>query len=153
MDVKFEVQDLFEKLRPNTKIHESIEEAAEALNEIVAKQIKPIDVAAEGIGEGSDGMSEKSDEEEDDQRRPIDDDEPEEEEEKPEDLDVYSFINRANHRRKMHITLMTMKMRRSFSSIAMLNRKSRTKNLTATLPVSCRNPSNRERELQKLLST
>jgi hypothetical protein len=93
MDVKFEVQDLFEKLRPNAKIHETIEEAAEALNEIVAKQVKPIDIAAEGVGEGSDGMSEKSDDEEDDQRRQIDDDEPEEEEEKPEETEVHSFAS------------------------------------------------------------
>ena len=149
MDVKFEVQDLFEKLRPNAKIHETIEEAAEALNEIVAKQIKPIGAAAEGIGEGSDGMSEKSDDEEDDHRRPIDDDEPEEEEEKPEELEVFSFIITANHRWKMSSTSMTMRMKRSYSSIVMLNRKWRTKNSTATSPVSCRNPSNRERQLQK----
>jgi hypothetical protein len=91
MDVKFDVQDLFEKLRPNAKIHETIEEAAEALNEIVAKQVKPTGVAAEGVGEGSDGMSEKSDDEEDDQRRQIDDDDPEDEEEKPEEAEVYSL--------------------------------------------------------------
>jgi hypothetical protein len=39
MDVKFEVQDLFEKLRPNAKIYDTLEEAADALNEIVAKQV------------------------------------------------------------------------------------------------------------------
>jgi hypothetical protein len=78
MDVKFEVQDLFEKVRPNAKVHESLEEAAEALNEIVAKQTKPIG-APETVGEGSDGISEKSDDE--DQRARVEDEEPEEEEE------------------------------------------------------------------------
>jgi len=42
MDVRFELQDSFEKLRPNAKIHETLSEAAEALNEIVAKQVKPL---------------------------------------------------------------------------------------------------------------
>ena len=41
MDVKFEIQDLFEKLRPNAKAHENLAEAAEALNEIVSKYTKP----------------------------------------------------------------------------------------------------------------
>jgi hypothetical protein len=45
MDVKFEVQDLFEKLRPNAKVHETLEDAAEALNEIVAKQAGPIGIS------------------------------------------------------------------------------------------------------------
>jgi hypothetical protein len=87
MDVKFEVQDLFEKLRPNAKIHDSLEEAAEALNEIVAKQVKPIGAATETIGEGSDGMSEKSDEEQEDQRQ-VDEEELDEEEEKQEEMEV-----------------------------------------------------------------
>jgi hypothetical protein len=83
MDVKFEVQDLFEKLRPNAKVHDSLEEAAEALNEIVAKYAKPL----ETVGDGSDGTSEKSDDEQD-QRPPVDDEEPEDEDEKPEDMEV-----------------------------------------------------------------
>ena len=64
MDVRFEVQDLFEKLRPNAKVHETLEDAAEALNEIVARQAKPMG-AVENIGDGSDGTSEKSDDEQD----------------------------------------------------------------------------------------
>jgi hypothetical protein len=87
MDVKFEVQDLFEKLRPNAKIHETLEEAAEALNEIVARQFKP--TGLENVGEGSDGASEKSDDEQDDQRARVDEDEPEEEEQ-VEDMEVLS---------------------------------------------------------------
>lgn len=86
MDVKFEVQDLFEKLRPNAKVHESLEEAAEALNEIVAKQAKPTGTL-ETVGEGSDGASE---DDQDDQGVPVDEEEPEEEEEKPEDMEVLS---------------------------------------------------------------
>jgi hypothetical protein len=86
MDVKFEVQDLFEKLRPNAKVHESLEEAAEALNEIVAKQAKQIGTL-ENIGEGSDGASE---DDQDDQQVPVDEEEPEEEEERPEDMEVFS---------------------------------------------------------------
>jgi hypothetical protein len=87
MDVKFEVQDLFEKLRPNAKVHESLEEAAEALNEIVGKYAKPPG-ALETVGEGSDGASEKSDDEQEEQRPPVDDEEPEEEDDKPEDMEV-----------------------------------------------------------------
>lgn len=87
MDVKFEVQDLFEKLRPNAKVHESLEEAAEALNDIVAKYTGPIDTL-ETVGEGSDGASEKSDDEQEDQRPPVDNEEPEEEDEKQEDMEV-----------------------------------------------------------------
>jgi len=88
MDVKFEVQDMIEKIRPNAKIHESLEEAAEALNEIVAKQAKPTG-AMEMAGEGSDGASEKSDEES--ERTRVDDEEPEEEEEKLDDREVSPF--------------------------------------------------------------
>jgi regulator of nonsense transcripts 2 len=87
MDVKFEVQDVIEKVRPNAKIHESLEEAAEALNEIVAKQAKPM--GATEMAEGSDGVSEKSDEE--DERTRVDDEEPEEEDEKLDDMEV-SFV-------------------------------------------------------------
>jgi hypothetical protein len=83
MDVKFEIQDMFEKLRPNTKIHETLEEAAEALNEIVAKQTKATGVP-ENVGEGSDGTSEKSD----DEQEPIADDDIEEEDDKLEE-EVY----------------------------------------------------------------
>jgi len=90
MDVRFEVQDLFEKLRPNAKIHESLEEAAEALNEIVTRQTK-LASTVEITADGSDGASEKSDDEEDNQRGPIDDDEPEEEEEKQDDMEVFTF--------------------------------------------------------------
>ena len=88
MDVKFEVQDLFEKLRPNTKVHETLEEAAEALNEIVVKQTKPTG-PLENVGEGSDGAS---DDDQDDQHVPVDEEEPEEEEEKLEDMEVISSI-------------------------------------------------------------
>ena len=89
MDVKFEVQDLFEKLRPNVKVHESLEEAAEALNEIVSKQAKPMGAGVqENVGEGSDGASEKSDDDQDDNLRPIDEEEPDEEVEQPEDMEV-----------------------------------------------------------------
>lgn len=88
MDVKFEVQDLFEKLRPNTRVHDTLEEAAEALNEIVAKQTKPTN-ALENVGEGSDGASE---DDQDDQTVPVDEEEPEEEEEKPEDMEVFSSM-------------------------------------------------------------
>jgi len=92
MDVKFEVQDLFEKLRPNAKIHESLEEAAEALNEIVSKQAKPLGGgAAENVGDGSDGASEKSDDEQDDNPPPIDEEEPDDEVDQPEDMEVLSF--------------------------------------------------------------
>lgn len=92
MDVKFEVQDLFEKLRPNARIHESLEEAAEALNEIVAKQAKPIGGSTmENVGDGSDGASEKSDDEQDHNPRPLDEEEPDEELEPPEDMDVPSL--------------------------------------------------------------
>src|SRR5271170_5414144 len=85
MDVKFEVQDMIEKVRPHAKVHESLEEAAEALNEIVAKQAKPLG-AMEMVGEGSDGVSEKSDDE--DERTRVEDEEPEEEEEKLDDMEV-----------------------------------------------------------------
>ena len=89
MDVKFEVQDLFEKLRPNAKVHETLEEAAEALNEIVAKQAKPTGGGTlENVGEGSDGASEKSDDERDDNPRPIDEDEADEEVEQVDDMEV-----------------------------------------------------------------
>jgi len=91
--VRFEVQDLFEKLRPNAKVHECLEEAAEALNEIVAKQVKPLG-APGSVGEGSDGTSEKSDDEQDEQRGPIDEEEPEEEDEKVEEMEVPSQYNR-----------------------------------------------------------
>jgi hypothetical protein len=87
MDVRFEVQDLFEKLRPNAKVHETLEEAAEALNEIVARQTKPMS-AVENIGDGSDGTSEKSDDEQDEQTAPVDEEEPEEEDEKLDDMEV-----------------------------------------------------------------
>ena len=87
MDVKFEVQDLFEKLRPNAKVHETLEEAAEALNEIVARHAKPMGTV-ENIGEGSDGTSEKSDDEQDEQTGPVDEEEPEEEDEKLDDMEV-----------------------------------------------------------------
>ena len=83
MDVKFEIQDLFEKLRPNAKIHETLEEAAEALNEIVAKQNKAIGLA-ENTGEGSDATSEKSE----DEGEPIQDEDMEEDEDKPDELEV-----------------------------------------------------------------
>src|SRR5437667_11029737 len=86
MDVKFEVQDLFEKLRPNAKVHETLEEAAETLNEIVARQAK-VTGALENVGQGSDEVSE---EEQEDQQDPLDDEEPEEDEEKPEDTEVVS---------------------------------------------------------------
>ena len=95
MDIKFEVQDVIEKIRPNVKVHESLEEAAEALNEIVAKQAKPTG-AIETVGEGSDGISEKSDD--DDERTRVDDEEPEEEEEKLEEMEVISILNRAYFR-------------------------------------------------------
>ena len=91
MDVRFEVQDLFEKLRPNAKIHDTLEEAAKALNEIIAKQTKPIGTL-ETVGDGSDGASDKSDDEQDSQRVPVDDEEQEEEEERMEDIDVLPFI-------------------------------------------------------------
>ena len=87
MDVKFEVQDLFEKLRPNAKVHETLEEAAEVLNEIVAKQAKAVG-ALENVGDGSDNASE---DDQDDQRIPVDEEEAEEEEEKPEDMEVFSL--------------------------------------------------------------
>jgi hypothetical protein len=87
MDVRFEVQDLFEKLRPNAKVHETLEEAAEALNEIVARQAKPIG-SVENIGDGSDGISEKSDDEQDEHTAPVDEEEPEEEDEKLDDMEV-----------------------------------------------------------------
>src|SRR5436305_15085015 len=90
MDVRFEVQDLFEKLRPNAKVHDSLEDAAEALNEIVARHAKSLGTS-ETIGDGSDGASEKSEDEQDDQGAPIDEEEPEEGEEKPEDMDVSTF--------------------------------------------------------------
>ena len=96
MDVKFEVQDLFEKLRPNAKVHESLEEAAEALNEIVAKQAKPVGTggggggALDNVGEGSDGASEKSDDEQDENPRPFHEEDPDEEIEQPEDMEVLS---------------------------------------------------------------
>lgn len=86
MDVKFEVQDLVEKLRPNAKIYETLEEAADALNEIVAKQA-PTGML-ENAGDGSDGMSEKSDDEQDDHPAPVDEDEGDEDEDKPEDIEV-----------------------------------------------------------------
>jgi len=89
MDVKFEIQDLFEKLRPNAKIHETLEEAAEALNEIVAKQTKPAGGGTlENVGDGSDGASEKSDDEQDVNPRPIDEEEADEEVEPVEDMEV-----------------------------------------------------------------
>jgi len=88
MDVKFEVQDVIEKIRPNAKVHESLEEAAEALNEIVAKHSKPTGPMEIG-GEGSDGVSEKSDDE--DERTRVDDEEPEEEEERLDDMEVSSI--------------------------------------------------------------
>lgn len=84
MDVKFEIQDLFEKLRPNAKIHETLEEAAEALNEIVAKQTKRPEVL-EIVGDGSEGPSASDDEQ--DEHRP-DEEEPEEDEEKQEEMEV-----------------------------------------------------------------
>jgi|SRR5271154_136837 len=87
MDVRFEVQDLFEKLRPNAKVHETLEDAAEALNEIVARQAKPMG-AVENIGDGSDGTSEKSDDEQDEPTAPVDEEEPEEEDEKLDDMEV-----------------------------------------------------------------
>jgi hypothetical protein len=83
MDVKFEIGDLFEKLRPNAKIHETLEDAAEALNEIVSRQTKRTDVA-EMAGDGSEGPSEKSEDEQDE--RP-EDEEPEEDEQADE-MDV-----------------------------------------------------------------
>jgi hypothetical protein len=95
MDVKFEVQDMIEKVRPNAKVHESLEEAAEALNEIVAKQAKPLG-AMEMVGEGSDGVSEKSDDE--DERTRVEDEDPEEEEEKLDDMEVLSLPNPFNFR-------------------------------------------------------
>lgn len=88
MDVKFEIQDLFEKLRPNAKIHESLEEAAEALNEIVARHVQPTG-AQENAADASDGTSEKSDDEQDDQHGPIDEEEPEEDD-KQEEIEVLS---------------------------------------------------------------
>ena len=88
MDVKFEVQDLIEKLRPNAKVHESLEEAAEALNDIVAKQLKPTG-PLETAGEASDGISEKSDDE--DERTRVEDEEPDEEEDRVDDMDVCSI--------------------------------------------------------------
>ena len=91
MDVKFEVQDLFEKLRPNAKIHESLEEAAEALNEIVAKQVKAVGGVLENVGEGSDGASEKSDEEQDDNPQPLDEEEVDDEVEQLEEMEVSFF--------------------------------------------------------------
>jgi hypothetical protein len=91
MDVKFEIHDLFEKLRPNAKIHETLEEAAEALNEIVAKQTKRPE-SSEIVGDGSEGLSEKSDEEQDEQHPP-DEEEPEDDDEKPEELEVPRSLN------------------------------------------------------------
>ena len=87
MDVKFEVQDLFEKLRPNAKVHESLVEAAEALNEIVAKQAKPFGGVPGNAAEGSDGTSEKSDDEEE-QVVPGEEEEPDEEEERVDETEV-----------------------------------------------------------------
>jgi regulator of nonsense transcripts 2 len=105
MDVRFEVQDLFEKLRPNAKIHENLVDAAEALNEIVAKQVKPIGtrrVCAANAGghvepgeDISDGTSEKSDDEQDDRHEPVDE-EPEEEDEKFEDTEATPFFIQSN---------------------------------------------------------
>lgn len=86
MDVRFKVQDLFEKIRPNTKVHETLQEAADALNEIVARYTKPVGSAG-STGDVSDGTSEKSDDEQEDQREPIDE-EPEDEEGKMEEMDV-----------------------------------------------------------------
>jgi hypothetical protein len=86
MDVKFEVQDLFDKIRPNAKVHETLEEAAEALNEIVAKQTR-VSGVTENTGEASDATSDKSE----DEREPMADDEIEEEEDKQEDLEVFPF--------------------------------------------------------------
>ena len=83
MDVKFEIGDLFEKLRPNAKVHETLEEAAEALNEIVAKQTKRTDIA-ETAGDGSEGPSEKSEDEQDEHPE---DEEPEDDEQ-VEEMDV-----------------------------------------------------------------
>jgi hypothetical protein len=42
----------------------------------------------ENAGDGSDGMSEKSDDEQDDHPAPVDEDEGDEDEEKPEDIEV-----------------------------------------------------------------
>jgi regulator of nonsense transcripts 2 len=95
MDAKFEVQDMIEKIRPNAKVHESLEEAAEALNEIVAKQAKPMG-AMETVGEGSDGVSEKSDDE--GERTRVDDEELEEEEEKLDDMEVTCLPDPSNSR-------------------------------------------------------
>ena len=91
MDVKFEIQDLFEKLRPNAKIHETLEEAAEALNEIVTKQMKAAGLAPESTGEVSDELSEKSDDEQEDHRQ-LEEEEIEEDEEKPDDVEVVHFL-------------------------------------------------------------
>jgi regulator of nonsense transcripts 2 len=91
---RFEIQDLFEKLRPNAKIHESLEEAAEALNEIVTKHVQPAG-AQENVADASDGTSEKSDDEQDDQRGPIDEEEPEEED-KQEEIEVLFTTNIVN---------------------------------------------------------
>jgi hypothetical protein len=155
MDVKFEIQDLFEKLRPNAKIHESMEEAAEALNEIVAKQIKPMGATAENIGEGSDGMSEKSDDEEDDQHhQPLEEDEPEEgEDNREEDTEVCPYMTFFNGRWRELIISETMRTRKLFCSIVMLNPKWKMRNSTANLRVSCQNPSNPEKQPPKLPST
>jgi len=87
MDVKFEIQDLFEKIRPNAKILESIEEAAEALNEIVSRQVKLPGVNAEAGGEGSEGTSDKSDDELDEPAN-LEEDEPEDDEEVVENMEV-----------------------------------------------------------------
>jgi len=57
------------------------------LNEIVARQSKPLN-ASESLGDGSDGASEKSDDEQDDQPAPVDEDEAEEEETQAEDMEV-----------------------------------------------------------------
>jgi len=90
MDVRFEIQDLFEKLRPNAKIYDNLQDAAEALNEMVVKYAKPSGTA-ENAGDVSDGTSEKSDYEPEEQPEPMDDEQ--EEEERPEELEVRYHIS------------------------------------------------------------
>jgi len=142
MDVKFEIQDLFEKLRPNAKIHETLEEAAEALNEIIAKQIKRPETT-EAVGDGSD-HSEKSDDEQEERGL---DEEPVEEDEKPEEMEVSSIlIQLADYRLTPRETWKKRKKRTSYYSIAKSNQKL-MKNSTVNSPASCLNRSSLAKQL------